>query len=75
MKNRRRLFSVKNPYDTQTDDIFFNAVKENFQFQYEHCEAYKKLPTNKKLLPTNYTVLMILQNFLVSPRFYSNIIN
>lgn len=49
MKNRRRLFSVKNPYDTQTDDIFLNAVKENFQFQYEHCEAYKKIADQQKI--------------------------
>ena len=49
MKNRRRLFSVKNPYDTQTNDIFLNAVKENFQFQYDHCESYKKIADQQKI--------------------------
>ena len=43
MKYRRRLFSVRNPYDTQSDDTFFSAAKENFIYQYEHCEEYRKI--------------------------------
>lgn len=43
MKHRRRLFSVKDPYDTQSDDLFFNAAKENFMYQYAHCAEYRKI--------------------------------
>ncbi|MDE7274905.1 MAG: acyl-protein synthetase [Lachnospiraceae bacterium] len=43
MKHRRRLFSVRNPYDAQSDDIFFNAAKENFIYQYKHCREYRKI--------------------------------
>ncbi|MDE7416075.1 MAG: acyl-protein synthetase [Lachnospiraceae bacterium] len=43
MKHRRCLFSVKNPYDTQSDDAFINAAKENFLYHYEHCKDYRKI--------------------------------
>ena len=43
MKHRRRLFSVKNPYDIQSDDAFINAAKENFLYHYEHCKDYRKI--------------------------------
>lgn len=43
MKHRRRLFSVRNPYDTQSDDAFLNAVRENFIFHYRHCAEYTKI--------------------------------
>ncbi|MDE7031267.1 MAG: acyl-protein synthetase [Lachnospiraceae bacterium] len=40
MKYRRRLFFVKNPYDTQTDSAFVRAVRENFSYHCAHCLEY-----------------------------------
>jgi len=46
MKYRRRLFSVKNPYDLSSDDVFVKAVRENFNFLYKHCPDYRKIADN-----------------------------
>lgn len=44
MKERRKLFNKRKPYDIQaTDAQFFRAMKENCTFQYEHCEKYRKI--------------------------------
>ncbi len=43
MKYRRRLFSVKDPYGTDTDKLFSDALRENFIFQTEHCGEYKAI--------------------------------
>ncbi|MBQ8133392.1 MAG: acyl-protein synthetase [Clostridia bacterium] len=44
MKQRRRLFNTKDPYDLhQSDDAFFEAMKENCIFHYEHCQEYQKI--------------------------------
>ncbi len=42
-KYRHRLFSIKNPYDTQSDSIFVRAVKENFYYHYTHCHEYRTI--------------------------------
>lgn len=43
MKHRRRLFLFKNPYDTQSDDAFFHAAKENYLYHYKHCKEYSSI--------------------------------
>ena len=44
MKHRKRLFNAKNPYDfSATEDLFFQAIRENCLFEYEHCEEYRKI--------------------------------
>lgn len=43
MKYRRRLFSIKDPYDTKSDHLFMDAVRENFRYQYTHCGEYRKI--------------------------------
>lgn len=43
MKYRRHLFYYKNPYDTQSDNAFLNAAKENFIYQYTHCKEYGRI--------------------------------
>lgn len=40
---RRSLFSVKNPYDTQSDTVFINAVRENFRYHYTYCQEYQTI--------------------------------
>ena len=41
MRYRRKLFRVRDPFDTQsTNDLFFRAVKENCVYQDRHCPAY-----------------------------------
>lgn len=42
-KYRRSLFSVKNPYDTQSDTVFISAVRENFCYHYTHCQEYRTI--------------------------------
>lgn len=43
MSRRNKLFRVKNPYSADTDVLFFNAMKENAVFQYEHCAEYARI--------------------------------
>lgn len=43
MKYRRRLFSVKNPYELTSDELFLKAVRENFDFLRKHCANYRKI--------------------------------
>lgn len=43
MKFRRKLFSLKCPYDTDSDALFLNAVRENALFHYTHCAEYRKI--------------------------------
>lgn len=43
MKFRRKLFSLKRPYDTDSDALFLNAVRENALFHYTHCAEYRKI--------------------------------
>lgn len=41
---RRKLFTYKAPYDLEgTEDLFLEAVKENYAFHYESCKAYSKI--------------------------------
>ena len=44
MSHRNRLFSMKNPYDVSaTEDLFLQAIRDNCVYEYEHCEAYRKI--------------------------------
>lgn len=43
MKYRSKLFSLKNPYDMDTDELFFEAVRENLAFQRAYCMDYRKI--------------------------------
>ncbi len=43
MDMRGRLFSVKDPYAENSNELFLSAAKENFIFQYENCGEYRKI--------------------------------
>ena len=43
MNQRKKLFSVKNPYDHTGQALFLEACRENYAHQRNHCEDYKKL--------------------------------
>lgn len=44
MKARRKLFSLKRPYDDENaDELFLNAVRESALFHYGHCLEYRKI--------------------------------
>ncbi|MBQ4504140.1 MAG: acyl-protein synthetase, partial [Firmicutes bacterium] len=44
MDQRQKLFSWKEMYDTVgTEQLFTEAMRENCQFQYDHCPEYKQL--------------------------------
>lgn len=45
MKYRRKLFSLKKPYDinAHADSLFLKAVRENCLFHYTHCADYRKI--------------------------------
>ncbi len=52
MKYRRKLFSVKDPYDiSSTAGLFLSAVKEGCTFHYTHCPEYKKALDSKGFSP------------------------
>ena len=43
MKYRSKLFSNKNAFADNTDNLFIKAVKENCLYQYNHCKIYRKI--------------------------------
>ena len=43
MKLRRKLFSVKDPYDLSRDELFLGACRENWSYLVNRCEDYKKI--------------------------------
>ena len=44
MKNTKKLFNLKNIYNTQDSDaIFAQAMRENAIFQYNNCPEYKRI--------------------------------
>lgn len=44
MNYRRKLFSVKDPYDTEgTEQLFARAAVENCFYHYRNCSEYKKI--------------------------------
>lgn len=43
MKLRRKLFSVKDPYDLSKDELFLGACRENWSYLMTHCEDYRKI--------------------------------
>jgi len=44
MNYTQKLFRIKNPFDTEnTHELFYKAVKENCEFQYNNCPEYRKL--------------------------------
>lgn len=52
MNYRKKLFKTKNPFDTQnTEELFFQTVKENCQYQYVHCPEYKKIMDGMNFSP------------------------
>lgn len=54
MNYRKKLFKTKNPFDTKTaEELFFQAVKENCQYQYAHCPEYKKIMDGMNFCPDN----------------------
>lgn len=49
MDYRNKLFTHKNPYDLSgTDELFIKTVKQNGQFQYDHCPEYAKILDSKQ---------------------------
>ena len=54
MKHRRKLFNSKNAYDTvKTEQVFFDAMRENCVYQFEHCEEYNKLLKSEGVDPAS----------------------
>ena len=51
MRYRRKLFSVKRPYDNGKDALFLAAVKESCDFHYTHCVEYRKALDSKGFSP------------------------
>ncbi len=52
MKYRRKLFLKNTPYNLdETENLFFEAVKENFIFQYNNCHEYKKVMDSRNFSP------------------------
>lgn len=48
MDYRNKLFTHNNPYDLDaTNDLFIKAIKQNGQFQYDHCPEYARILDSK----------------------------
>lgn len=54
MGYRKKLFSVRDPFDTEnSNDLFLKAVRENCQFHYQHCPEYKKILDSRNFSPND----------------------
>ena len=44
MSYKNQLFQLKKPYDTSSSDtLFFQAMKENCEYQYANCSDYRRI--------------------------------
>lgn len=44
MSKRNKLFRFKKPYQTEkSNQLFFQAMKENCRYQYKHCPEYRRI--------------------------------
>ena len=56
MKYRSKLFSTRDPYDTEgTQELFINAVQENCRFQYRGCPEYRRILDGMGFSPDDLT--------------------
>ena len=66
-----KLASSKNPYAlAETDEAFFQAMKENCTFQYEHCEDYRRILDNQNFHPDDLKEYKDLEKLPFIPTLY-----
>lgn len=71
MSNMNKLSSTKNPYALpETDELFLKAMKENCQYQYEHCEDYRRILDNRGFQPDDLKEYKDLEKLPFIPTLY-----
>ncbi len=69
MKNE--LFTIKNPYNIgETDELFFQAMRENCKFQYENCADYRRILDEKGFCPDDLKAYDDLKKLPFIPTLY-----
>lgn len=68
MKFRKKLFRTKKPYDlSSTDDIFLQAIRENYLYQYDHCPYYRAISDQLHFTPQKAGACKTIADFPVLP--------
>ena len=71
MKARRRLFRYADPYDADgSKDLFFDAIKENFIFHYEHSDTYRKICDGMDFSPEKLQSYSDIENIPFIPTLF-----
>ncbi len=68
MRERKKLFATKQPFDIGgTREQFVKAMRENCAFQYEHCEAYREILQHFSFYPEDFKTYEDLQKLPFLP--------
>lgn len=71
MKFTKKLFNHKLPYDSSnTDELFYNALRENVVHHYNHCEEYKVILDRYNFNPHNLNTYEDMVNLPFIPTLY-----
>lgn len=71
MSKRTKLFKRKHPYDTEnSNDLFYQAMKENCIFQYRNCPDYKRILDQMNFDPESLKSYEDLRNIPFIPTLY-----
>ncbi len=55
MSYRKKLFKFRKPYKLEkSNQLFFKAMKENLEYQYKHCEEYRRILDSKGFTPKDF---------------------
>ncbi len=71
MSAKEKLFQYKNPYATEsTNELFLKSMRENCQYQYEHCADYKRILDKQGFHPDDLREYADLERLPFLPTLY-----
>lgn len=71
MKASKKLFRSKSPYDISgTEELFVKAMRENAEYQYEHCRDYKRILDEAGFCPDEIQSMGDLERLPFLPTLY-----
>ncbi len=71
MSYKNKLFKYKKPYDLDgTESLFLKAMRENCQYQYQHCPEYARILDEKGFHPEDLKEYKDLEKLPFIPTLY-----
>lgn len=71
MSQMNKLFKYRRPYDLEgTNDLFLKAMRENCEYQYKHCEEYRRILDEQNFKPSDLAQYEDLEKLPFLPTLY-----